>query len=84
MVLYVPGICTRRDRNRTKGDSGTRGEDQDFTHHLALLVVPALFVVEITTQAPTEFTGKSLAAACSAAPSIAARFSAAAAIVESR
>jgi hypothetical protein len=82
MALHLSGICVRRSRNRTKRDNDTRSKDQDFTHHLAPLVVSALFAVEITTQARIEFTGKSLAAGCWAAPSIDARFSAAAAIVE--
>jgi hypothetical protein len=55
-VLYLSGICIRCRRNRTKRDRHTRSKDQDFTHHLALLVVPALFAAGITTQALTGFT----------------------------
>jgi hypothetical protein len=40
MVLYVSGVYTRCNRNRTKRDSDTRSKDQDFTHHLAPLVAP--------------------------------------------
>ena len=55
-VPRVSGIRARCGRNRAKRNSGGRSEDQNFTHHLAPVVVPpALLVVEITLQARTGF-----------------------------
>src|SRR5258707_1196481 len=51
-----PILCGRSGRSRAKRISGGRSEDQNFTHHLAPVVVPpALLVVEITLQARTGF-----------------------------
>jgi uncharacterized protein YbjT (DUF2867 family) len=59
MVPYVPcvpGIGIRGNRNRTKHNSDARGEDSNFTHRVALFVVPpALLVVGITPRARSGF-----------------------------
>jgi hypothetical protein len=55
-VPCVPGIGIRGSRNRTKHNSDARGEDQNFTHRMALFVVPpALRVVGITPRARSGF-----------------------------
>ena|SRR6266446_1746002 len=55
-VPRVPRVGARCSRNRAKHNSDARGKDQNFTHHVALFIVPpALLVVGITPRSRSWF-----------------------------